>query len=254
MAFPAHRDALADDADVDEPSTRGCIPERCCHPGLAATSWHAAGRSERPHLHHRTCRGLIEARMDFLILGPMEVFDGATRRLVSGSTLRTLLAVFLLNANVVVPVDRLIDLLWGQEAPDTARHALHVHISRLRHALFDPNRTDVGLERQAPGYILHVDPGRIDASRFERSVHLGHDISGRDPRAATAAFDEALGLWRGPLLMDLGDVGFAITARERLDEMRLDAVEERFACQLAMGRDADLVGDLRAHIAAHRLA
>ena len=173
--------------------------------------------------------------MDFLILGPMEVFDGATRRLVSGSTLRTLLAVFLLNANVVVPVDRLIDLLWGQEAPDTARHALHVHISRLRHALFDPNRTDVGLERQAPGYILHVDPERIDASRFERSVHLGHDISGRDPRRATAAFDEALGLWRGPLLMDLGDVGFAITARERLDEMRLDAVEERFACQLAMG-------------------
>jgi DNA-binding SARP family transcriptional activator len=191
--------------------------------------------------------------MDFLILGPLEVTDGDTTLPVPGAVLRSLLAVFLLAANDVVPTSRLVELLWSADAPASSRHAVHVHISRLRRALFVPKRADARLDRRDPGYVLRLDPAAIDANRFESLVHRGHALTGPDPRQAGRLFDAALALWRGPPLIDLGDAEFVLGTRARLEEMFLGAVEERFACRLTLGTDADLIGDLRGFIAEHPL-
>src|SRR3954470_19867050 len=120
--------------------------------------------------------------MQFRILGPIEVADDGRILDLGGPKQRALLAMLLLEANRVVPRDRLIDALWDESPPETARKALQVHVSQLRKAV-GPDR----IETRAPGYVLHLDDGDLDAARC-RALH----DAGR--------FDEALALWRGPPL------------------------------------------------------
>ena len=176
--------------------------------------------------------------MEFRILGPLEVSDDGRPIALGGQKQRALLALLLLHANDVVSRDRLIDELWEEDPPETARTALQVHISQLRKA--------VGRARiltQAPGYRAVVGPGELDLERFE---HLAAD------GADGAALREALALWRGVPLAELGD-GFARIERGRLEEQRLLALERRIDADLALGGHAELVPELDGLVREHPL-
>ncbi|HKR97947.1 MAG TPA: BTAD domain-containing putative transcriptional regulator, partial [Candidatus Dormibacteraeota bacterium] len=182
--------------------------------------------------------------MQFRILGPLEVAEGD--RLVSlPGAQRSLLGLLLLSANEVVSADRLIDELWGEEVPESGRTALQVRVSQLRKALGGAGGRIV---TRAPGYVLRVDADELDLYRFERLVS---EADGAEPAEVAAKLREALGLWRGAPLVDLSDASFAQPAIKRLEELRLAASEKRIEADLALGRHADLVGELETLVEEH---
>ena len=175
------------------------------------------------------------------MLGPLEVrSDGRTIPIGSGKQ-RAVLAVLALEAGRVVPVDRLIDELWGDTPPPTATTALHVYVSKLRKALGEG-----AIETRPPGYVLRCGPDELDLRRFER---LTAEARGAEPERAAALLGEALSLWRGSAL---ADVDLPLEAA-RLEELRLAAQEARIDADLARGSAAELVPELEALVAAHPL-
>jgi DNA-binding SARP family transcriptional activator len=175
----------------------------------------------------------------FGVLGPFQVEDDG-RPVMLGSARRwALLALLTLNAGRVVGVERLVDALWGESPPRTAVHVLHVYVSDLRRSL-----PEGVLVTAPPGYLLRVPAGAVDLADFERLVSRGREaLSAGDPAGAVALLDEALALWRGPVLADLADAGFVQVEARRLDELRLAARELRATAGLARG-DPDLVPQL----------
>jgi DNA-binding SARP family transcriptional activator len=187
--------------------------------------------------------------MEFRILGPLEVWDRSGEVPLGGRMPRALLAVLLLHANEVVPADRLIDQLWGEDPPERADAALRVNVSRLRKALPE----DL-LATRSPGYVLRVEPDELDLLRFERLVDEARGLLARGLAAdASERLRDALSLWRGPALADFTYKGFAQAAIARLEEIRLAAVELRIDADLAMGRQDELVGELEALVTEHPL-
>ena len=100
--------------------------------------------------------------MDYRILGPLEVSAGNGPLELGGRRQRTVLAALLLNANQVTPTDQLVDVVWGEEPPPTARRSIQAYVSRLRKVLGDDRVVPV-----APGYLIKIDEGELDADRFE---------------------------------------------------------------------------------------
>jgi DNA-binding SARP family transcriptional activator len=187
--------------------------------------------------------------MEFRILGPLEAWDEGRELSLGGPKPRALLALLLLYPNEVVPVDRLIDELWGEDLPEDAAAALRVNVSRLRKAL--PQDT---LTTRAPGYVLTVEPDALDLHRFDRLVEEGRRLLARGLAAdASERLREALSLWRGPALADFAYESFAQAAIARLEEIRLAAMELRIDADLALGRHDELVGELEALVAEHPL-
>ncbi len=187
--------------------------------------------------------------MEFRILGPLEVWDGEGEVSLGGPKPRALLAVLLLHANEVVPTDRLIDELWGEDSPEDAAAALRVNVSRLRKAL----ALDV-LTTRAPGYVLRVEPDELDLHRFERLVDEGRSLLGRGLAAdASERLRDALALWRGSAFADFVYESFAQAAITRLEEIRLGALELRIDADLALARHDELVGEIEALVAEHPL-
>ena len=181
--------------------------------------------------------------MEYRILGPLEVEQDGQLLPLGGAKQRGVLALLLLSANTVLPRERLIDELWGDEPPDTARTALQVHVSQLRKTL--------GREvivTQAPGYLVHVGPDELDADRFADLVAQGRRA---DSAEAAELLREALALWRGSVLAELDPVGRP--ERLRLDEERLAVLELRIDADLELGRHADLVPELEALVHQHPL-
>ncbi|HEU4488862.1 MAG TPA: BTAD domain-containing putative transcriptional regulator [Actinomycetota bacterium] len=193
----------------------------------------------------------------FALLGPLEVTAWGARVRLRGAKQRALLAILLLNANRTVATDRLIDLLWEQEPPDTAPTALQVYISGLRKAL-EPDRSrgapaQVVVSR-ASGYELAVSPEQVDLLRFEQLVREGRAAaSSGDHAAAAELLRLALRLWRGPALADFAYAPFAQGEIARLEELRLAVLEERIEADLALGRHQELAGELEAVVEAHPL-
>jgi len=187
--------------------------------------------------------------IDFRILGPLEVHAGGRLVPLEGAKLRALLVLLLLRANEVVPSDRLIEDLWSGSPPSTAANALQVYVSSLRKLL---GREAV--VTRAPGYLLRVEPDRVDALRFESLVdRAGEDLADRRPQPALAMLDEALSLWHGTPLSDFVYERFAQGEINRLEELHRTALEERVEAQLGLGRGAELVGELEVLVAEHPL-
>lgn len=187
--------------------------------------------------------------MEFRILGPLEVWDEGREVSVGGRKPRALLAGLLLRPNEIVPADRLIDELWGEDSPEDAAAALRVIVSRLRKALPE----DV-LTTRAPGYLIRVEPDELDLHRYERLVDEGRSLLARGlPTDASERLHDALSLWRGPALADFAYESFAQAAIARLEEIRLAAVELRIDADLALGRHDELIGELEALVAEHPL-
>src|SRR5687767_353856 len=153
--------------------------------------------------------------LEFRILGPLEVSDETGHVALGGPKQRGILAILVLEAGRVVPTDRLIDLLWGEEAPKTATASLQNSVGRLRRAL----GSDV-LETRAPGYVLSVEPDQIDARLFERAIA---DARRLPPAERRDRLQAALALWRGPALAEFGFDDFAQAEIRRLEELRLIA-------------------------------
>jgi predicted ATPase/DNA-binding SARP family transcriptional activator len=188
--------------------------------------------------------------MEIRLLGPLEVERQGRVVEVAGRRLRLLVAVLALQAGQVVAAERLIDLLWEEASlPVDPANALQALVSRLRRAL---EGVGVGerLGSRSSGYLLAVAPDQVDALRFERLAAEGHAhlLAGRH-REAVAALRAGLGLWRGPALADFGREPFAVANATRLEELRLGALEDRIAAELALGEHARLVGELEALVA-----
>ena len=185
--------------------------------------------------------------MDFRILGPLEVADGDAVVPLAGVKQRALLALLLLNANQVVSSDRLVEELWTGQSPEAGRAALQVRVSQLRKALGDGG---AALITRPPGYLVRVGRDELDLHRFERLVS---EADQGEPAAAATMLREALGLWRGSPLADLGYEAFAQPAIRRLEELYVAAFEKRIDADLACGRHADLVAELESLVGEHPL-
>jgi DNA-binding SARP family transcriptional activator len=183
--------------------------------------------------------------MEFRLLGPLEVRDRDRALALGGPRQRALLAILLLEANRVVSADRLAYELWGDEPPATLAKSLQVTVSRVRRALGEGR-----LVTRTPGYLLRVERDELDAERFERLVS---EAAGLSPAMAARQLRDALGLWRGPVLADLADESFTQAACARLDELRMRALEDRIGADAALGRHAELVGELEGLVRAHPL-
>ena len=190
----------------------------------------------------------------FRILGPLEVLDGDHVVALGGLRQRALLALLVLRANTVVATDRLIAELWGEAPPPTARQTVQVYISQLRRAVPADGTRDGAIETRAPGYLLHVAPGQRDLDRFEELSASGRAaLAAGDAAGAAGTLRDALALWRGPPLADFAYEEFAQPEIARLEESRLACLEERIEADLALGRQADLVGELEALVDEHPL-
>jgi YVTN family beta-propeller protein len=190
---------------------------------------------------------LGESQVEFRILGGLEVREGGRPVPIGAGKQRALLAILLLHANEVLATERLIDELWGERPPESARKAVQVYVTRLRKTL--------GAERirtHEPGYVLELSSDELDLVAFERRLDEGRRLreEGEDERAA-GLLREALALWNGPPLADFTYEPFAQTEIPRLEELRLTALEERIEADLALGRGGDLVAELEALVAQH---
>jgi DNA-binding SARP family transcriptional activator/pimeloyl-ACP methyl ester carboxylesterase len=191
--------------------------------------------------------------VEFRVLGPLEVTAGGQSLRLAGARTRAVLALLIVHANQVVPSDRLIEELWPGHPADKATDSLQVRLSDLRKAFRSAGEVD-RLTTRSPGYLLQVAPEELDAQRFERLVAAGDTaLAADDPITAAEHLDQALSLWRGPVLSDMDTVPAARAEAARLEEIRLAALETRAEALLACGRHRELIAELEALTTAHPL-
>ena len=194
--------------------------------------------------------------MQFGLLGPMEVVSEQGTVRIRSRMQRRLLAVLLVHARTVVSADRLIDVLWSAAAPPMdARQSLWTCVARLRHTLAEQAGTarDDLLVSLPPGYLLAATQDQIDAGRFERLVSSASRIATDQAQTAAELLDQALALWRGPVLQEFADEPFVAAEAARLDELHLAAAEDRFEIDIRLGAHPTLIGKLTGFSALHPL-
>lgn len=194
--------------------------------------------------------------MEFRVLGPIEVLEDGRRLAIASGRERALLALLLIHAGQVLSTDRILDAIWGDAAPDSGAKTVAFHISRLRDALFPGRRRGepcTTLTTEPGGYCLHVDPGDVDADRFAGLALEGRALVATEPASARAHLADALSLWRGEPYADVGYETFAQAEVQRLEELRLGALEDRLEADLALGRDRELIGELESLVTANPL-
>ncbi|MEV6155386.1 BTAD domain-containing putative transcriptional regulator [Nonomuraea sp. NPDC052129] len=184
----------------------------------------------------------------YRILGPVSV-DGPGGPIELGSPKqRTVLAALLLNANRTVSDDRLMFLVWGEQAPRTALGRLQVYVHELR-ALLGRGL----ISRVGTGYRIHTGGGEVDLEVFEQlRAAAWEDLAGGRPEAAARRLRAAVALWRGSAL---GGAGELLVEQERpgLEDRRVGALEELFEAELVLGRHSEIVAELRTAAAEHPL-
>jgi WD40 repeat protein/DNA-binding SARP family transcriptional activator len=191
--------------------------------------------------------------MRFLVLGPLEVAEAGGHPLpIAGSKERTILACLIARAGRVVPVDDLIEELWGDRPPRSPEKALVSYVSRLRRALRPGRPSDTDPELiffRGDGYVLKADGHLVDAIRFEQLAGEGHRLldTGR-PARADPVLEEALGLWRGGAYQGYRYTGFGAAEGERLDELRRTATEDLIDSRLEGEDPGQLVPELEAMV------
>ncbi len=195
--------------------------------------------------------------MEFCVLGPVEVYDGERQLPIGAAKQRTLLAILLIHANEAVSAERLIDDLWGEKPPDGAGNTLQVYVSQLRKVLEQaraPGLPPQNLVTRGPGYMLRVREGELDLQRFEQLADEGRAAL-REGGAGVASekLARALALWRGRAFADVAFEDFAREAVTRAEELRTVVLEDRVEADLSLGKEAELVPELRGLVAAHPL-
>jgi predicted ATPase/DNA-binding SARP family transcriptional activator len=184
--------------------------------------------------------------VEYRVLGPLEVLDARGRRLsLGGAKQQSVLASLLLRAGRTVALERVIDELW-EEPPETASRTIQAYISRLRHEL--PDGT---IESRPSGWAIMFGDGEFDLVTFERRAEEGRSaLAAGDHERAAKLLREALALWRGPALAGLTSEALR-RERERLEEERTRALEDRLEADLCRGRHYEIVSELQALVAEH---
>ncbi len=186
--------------------------------------------------------------MLFRILGPLQVEDGSGPVPIGGPKPRTALAALLVARGDVVPADRLVAALWGDDPPAGATTALRSYLSRLRGVLAG----GADLRHRPPGYCLSLDGATLDAAEFERLMAAARAAGAAgDHAGAVADLDAALALWRGDALAEFADADFAAAEAGRLTELRTAGREERAEALLEQGRAAEALPELEALVRRH---
>jgi DNA-binding SARP family transcriptional activator/tetratricopeptide (TPR) repeat protein len=191
--------------------------------------------------------------MRFRILGHLEVQtpDGWTA--ISAPKWRSLLACLLVRPGQLVPTESLIFDLWGDNPPSTANNMVSIYVHRLRKEVIG-DADGQTLVHRAPGYLLRVAPGDLDSQVFESLAAEGRSaLTAAQPERAAELLAEALGLWRGPLLADVPPSPMLANHVSQAAERRLDTTELRIEADLACGRAAQVVAELRGLVAEHPL-
>ncbi|MFI7131957.1 BTAD domain-containing putative transcriptional regulator [Nonomuraea sp. NPDC050153] len=189
--------------------------------------------------------------MEFRLLGPVEAWNGGRQVKLGGAKPRALLAALLLDHGKIVPVERLMEAVWGEDDPPaTARAVLQTYVASLRRSLEGAGVTDVIVSHRV-GYLAEVPDGTLDLRVFERLVAEGrHAVREGRHEEAHQSFRDALALWRGPALGGISD-SFLRAEAMRLDELRVTVIEERVAAELALGQGERLLDELAELVALH---
>ncbi|MEV0388081.1 BTAD domain-containing putative transcriptional regulator [Nonomuraea sp. NPDC050643] len=188
--------------------------------------------------------------MELQLLGPVEVWCDERQIPLGGRKPRTLLAALLLDAGQVVTVERLMEAIWGDDPPQSARGVLHTYVASLRRSFDDAGHKGVIVSHRV-GYTAAVPPDALDKDVFVRLVGQGRRaVREGDAHEAGEAFRAALALWRGPALGGLGDTYLRAEAA-RLEELRLAVLEERIAADLATVGSEGLIDELTELVATH---
>jgi class 3 adenylate cyclase/tetratricopeptide (TPR) repeat protein len=185
--------------------------------------------------------------MEYRVLGSLEVLDRSGHRLpLGGAKQQTVLASLVLRAGRTVPLERLVDELW-ERPPKTAAKTVQVYVSRLRHEL------EGAIESRRGGYALVLDGDDLDLTQFEQIAGQGRSaLDAGDCERAARLLENALAIWRGPALSGLTSKSLRLEA-ERLEELRLQALEDRLEADLGRGRGREVVAELRSLVAEHPL-
>jgi predicted ATPase/DNA-binding SARP family transcriptional activator len=184
------------------------------------------------------------------LLGPVQLVREGCEVGLGGPRPRAVLALLVLEAGRVVSAGRLVEEVWRGRPPAGAAKTLRSYVSRLR-GLLDPDAT---LSARGGGYVLGLDPDLVDAVQFERLAGAGQAaLSGGEAAVAAGRFRQALGLWRGRALADVCVVEALAREAARLEELRLAAVEGRVEADIALGRHAEVTGELEGLVAEYPL-
>jgi len=222
------------------------LPRTLYHPGIIPVSCALGG------FRHDRGNGAVAPELEFGLLGPVAVRSAGVDVAIPRARERAVLAALLLNANRVVTVDALAEALWGDAIPPTARATVRNYVKRLRDTLGAAGRARIAT--QPPGYCLLVRDGELDVQVFEERLEAAR-AAVRDGLWASAAdqAQAALRLWRGEALAGAGSD--QLTQREipRLAEMRLHALDLRLGAAIELGRQAEVIGELRRHVSTHPL-
>jgi DNA-binding SARP family transcriptional activator len=192
------------------------------------------------------------------ILGPLEVHRGDVPCVLGGRQQRFVLALLVLELGHAVSLDRIADALWGDDLPASYVTTIQTYVFRLREVL-EPHRAKrdpahILISTPGGGYRLDLPPAAVDAVRFETEVEGGRSaLEAGDASAAAQRLAAALALWRGEVLSDLGDLRAVLPEAQRLGDVRMTAIEDWAAAELALGHHAALVPRLASIEAAHPL-
>jgi len=190
--------------------------------------------------------------MEFRILGPLEITHHNEAIKVGGPRQQTVMAMLLLEANHVIPVERLIRAIWDEEPPTTARGQVQICISTLRRQIMAAERKQL-IDSRPPGYLLKLVDGALDSHVFEAHVAAGRGaLAAGEPLRAATEFRRALALWRG---MALSGVNSRLVQQSvaQLNERRLTVIEECLECELFLGMHHDVVGEVVRLVEEHPL-
>ncbi len=178
------------------------------------------------------------------MLGPLEIrTDDGGLIAIPGARLRALLIALALEPGRAVSKTKLVDWIWGEQPPADAANALQALVSRLRRVL-----PEGAIDVQAGGYRLTVEPGAVDAVRFDQ---LLDQARGGDDAHQARLLREAVELWRGAAMQDLGDSDDVAAVVTRYDGLRLSAMEDLYEAEIRLGRGAELVTELTDLVAQH---
>ncbi|GGP85594.1 hypothetical protein GCM10010247_68470 [Streptomyces calvus] len=187
--------------------------------------------------------------MDFTLLGPIGIVTANGHVPLAGSRQRILLASLLVSGGRLLTNEQLYSELWGDDPPHTAHNALQAQVSRLRRTLSrlaEPSRPAPALVTHSAGYVLKVEPARIDMNVFRRRIAEARQIADRDPMAAIGLLESGTGLWQGKPLQDTGASPLCHSTAVQLEEEYLAAHETKLELKLRCGLTEDAIGELRA--------
>ena len=187
--------------------------------------------------------------MEFRVLGSLEILNVGAVVPLTARKHRELVAALILSRNRVVSREALIDVLWGEFPPPSARELLRIYVSQVRRAL----ARDC-VETRPGGYLLRINDGELDSARFDDLLRRGRsELRQGRVKAAHGLLSAALTLWRGSALADVADKDFARSEAGRLDEARLGCFEDRIEADIVLGRHAEVVPELEGLVDQHPL-